>query len=290
MEVTRRAIVTGASSGIGEAIARQLSTKGMRVVMVGRNESRLAAARNRILSSGPNAELEIEVADLSLLTEVRQLARRLSRGPLPDAVISNAATIAEIHDVTSEGIQRTVATNYLAPYLLMRLLVVAVGKRRVRLVVDGAEPGALSKLSVDLDDIEFKSGRGLGFDPSFRPFVAYGKTKNMNAMFVYAFARRLEGTKITINGVHPGIIKNAGLSRNDRGVLRVFGAVLNSFMPGPDVGADAPVWLATAAELDGVSGRFFVGHNAVPTAPHTTDITRCDRLWEQSAKMVGLMP
>jgi NAD(P)-dependent dehydrogenase (short-subunit alcohol dehydrogenase family) len=288
----KRAVVTGATSGIGEAIARSLAAEGLSVVMVGRHEERLSQTRQRILAAVPDADVRLERADLSLLGDVRELAERLAAEPVPDVVISNAAVIAGIRDLTSEGIQRTVATNHLAPYLLLRSMVEPIGQRAARFIVVGASPGALARVPVDLGDLCFGTGRGLGFLPSFRPFVAYGRTKNMNAMFVYGLARRLEGTRITVNGVHPGIIRGTGLGRSIRGTLRVLdrAAQLSPFLAGPDTGADTPVWLATSPEVNGITGRFFVRRKQVTTAPHTTDTVRCDRLWEESARLVGLTP
>jgi NAD(P)-dependent dehydrogenase (short-subunit alcohol dehydrogenase family) len=285
------AVVTGATSGIGEAIARGLAAGGTTVILVGRSDQRLDQARRRILAAVPGADLRPERADLSLLADVRDLAERLvARHPLPDVVISNAAVIAEVDDTTTEGIQRTLATNHLAPYLLLRLLAGPLGDRPARFVVVGASPSALARVPVDLDDLGCASGRGLGPLPSLRPFTCYGRTKNMNAMFVYGLARRLEGTRITVNGAHPGIIKGTGLGRGSRGALRLLGAALSPFQPGPDTGADTPVWLATSPEVDGITGRFFVRRTQAATAPHTTDPTRCDRLWEESARLVGLSP
>lgn len=289
MSQTRRAAVTGATSGIGEAIARRLAADGITVVLIGRSAQRLSEARQRILAAVPHAALEIERADLALLADVRTLAERLSRGPALDAVVCNAAVIADLDDRTSEGIQRTLAVNHLSPYLLLRSLAGAIGDRAARFIIVGADPQALRALPVDLDNLESRAG--LGPIPSLRPFLAYGRTKNMNAMFVYALARRLEGTRITVNGAHPGIIKHTRLGDGvARGTLRLFSALtrLNPFTPGPEVGADTPAWLATASEVRGINGRFFVKREPAQTAPHTTDRERCERLWQQSARLVGL--
>jgi NAD(P)-dependent dehydrogenase (short-subunit alcohol dehydrogenase family) len=289
----KTAVVTGATGGIGGAIACRLASEGMAVVLVGRDDVRLSGTRERILARVPGADLRLERADLALLAEVRGLAGRLVEDTVPDVVVSNAAVIAPLDDRTPEGIQRTLAVNHLAPYLLLRSLVEPIGEAPARFVVVGADPRALRTAPVDLDDLESRSRRGLGPIPSLRPFVAYGRTKNMNAMFVYALARRLEGTRITVNGAHPGIIKDTRLGRETaRGALRALNAFvqLNPLSPGPDAGADTPAWLATSSDVDGVNGAFFVKRRQVPTAPHTTDPARCDRLWEESARLVGLDP
>jgi NAD(P)-dependent dehydrogenase (short-subunit alcohol dehydrogenase family) len=291
MPTRSRAVVTGATNGIGEAIALRLASEGMTVVLVGRSERRLSEARQRILTAVPEAPLRLERADLALVADVRKLAGRLADDPVPDVVVSNAAVIADLDDRTPEGIQRTLAVNHLAPYLLLRSLVEPIGDRPARFVVVGGDPGGLRRVPVDLDDLESRSG--LGPIPSVRPFVAYARTKNMNAMFVYALARRLEDTRITVNGAHPGVIKGTRLgSDTARGVLRAFSAAtqLRPRAPGPEAGADTPAWLATAPEVDGVSGAFFVKREQVKTAPHTTDPERCDQLWEESARLVGLAP
>jgi NAD(P)-dependent dehydrogenase (short-subunit alcohol dehydrogenase family) len=283
-----RAVVTGATFGIGEAIARSLAASGWTVVLVGRCSTRLGQAGDRISAVVPDADLRLERADLSLLTEVRDLATRLAREPLPDVVISNAAVIAPLDDITPEGFHRSLAVNHLAPYLLLRSLADAIGTGTARFVVVGASPAALARVPVDLADLNAKNARALGPLPFARAFAAYGRTKNMNAMFGYALARRLAGTRITVNGAHPGIIRGTGLGRGAGGAMKVIGGTLNMFMPGPDVGADTPVWLATSPDVVGVTGRFFVKRKEVMTAAHTTDAARCDQLWDESARLTGL--
>ncbi|WP_220131190.1 SDR family NAD(P)-dependent oxidoreductase [Streptomyces sp. PT12] len=289
--VRQRAVVTGATSGIGEAIVRRLAEASATVVMVGRAEERLEQARRRVHAAVPHADLRTERADLSLLSDVRALAKRLDEQEPPTIVISNAAVIAPVADVTSEGLQRILVTNHLAPYLLLRSLVATVGERPARFVVVGASPTGLTRAPVDLDDLSCSTGRGLGPIPSFRPFVSYGRTKNMNAMFVYSLAERLAGTRITVNGVHPGIIKGTRLGHDaQRGTLRLMTRALRPFSGRPDAGADTPVWLATSPDVENVTGRFFVKRAQVTTAPHTTEPARLDRLWEESAHLTGLPP
>ncbi|MGW5388412.1 SDR family NAD(P)-dependent oxidoreductase [Nocardia sp. NPDC003963] len=292
MEHNRTAVVTGATGGIGEAITRALAAEGMTVIMVGRDSGRMAAARQRIRVAVPAADLRPALADLSLVSDVRALADELRGTPL-DVVISNAAVITDVGDRTAEGVQRMLATNHLAPYLLLRSLgeSLAAAGRSARFVVVGGDPDGLRRTPVDLDDLGAEKVHTPGLPSSFRPFLSYARTKNMNAMFVYGLARRLAGTGITVNGVHPGVIPTTRLGEgSNRGLLRFYTRLLrmNPRKPGPEVGADTPVWLVTAPEVSGVTGEFFVKRKSVPTADHTTDTARCDRLWEESARLVRL--
>jgi NAD(P)-dependent dehydrogenase (short-subunit alcohol dehydrogenase family) len=304
-----RAIVTGATNGIGEAIALQLAREGLTVTLVGRSDERLEAARERIAAAVPGADLVLERADLAELAQVRDLAERLLASPPPDAVISNAALVTELDRFTSDGLPRVLAVNHLAPYLLLRTL--AAGLDKARLVVVGADPVMLAHAPVDLDDLTFTDPEQLGDMIELRPFSAYGRTKNMNAMFVFELARRYAGTGITVNGAHPGVISGTALSREVPGLGAVVRQALRDGLlptpgpqpkgpltpgvepspnPGPEVGADTPAWLATSPDVEGVTGRFFVDRAIVETAPHTTDIERCERLWNESARLVGLAP
>lgn len=302
------AVVTGATNGIGEAIARRLAADGATVTLVGRSDERLRATRERIEAAVPGADLLAERADLAELSQVRELAGRLLAGPLPDAVISNAALVTGLDRRTSDGLPRVLAVNHLAPYLLLRTLAAALG--RARLVVVGADPVSLARAPVDLDDLAFAHPERLGEPAELRPFFAYGRTKNMNAMFVFTLADRLAGTRITVNGAHPGIISGTGLSGEVPGLRALVSQAFrdgllarpgpqpggreapssldHADLPGVDVGADTPAWLATSPAVEGVTGRFFVDRVPVGTAPHTTDAERRERLWSESARLVGL--
>ncbi|HEX4216295.1 MAG TPA: SDR family NAD(P)-dependent oxidoreductase [Candidatus Dormibacteraeota bacterium] len=300
--------MTGATGGIGEAIARRLAAEGLAVTLVGRSDERLRAARERIEAAVPGADLTLERADLADLAQVRDLGERLLAGPGLDVVVSNAALITPLDLMTSDGLPRVLAVNHLAPYLLLRTL--APGLTRARLVVVGADPVSGDRRPIDLDDLTFTLPDRLGYAAALRPFLAYGQTKTMNAMFVFALARRLAGSSVTVNCAHPGVIRGTGLSREVPGLTAAVSEAVRDGvlpMPGPqprgwgapsfsgsaegpdpDVGADTPAWLATSPEVEGVSGRFFVDRAPVERARHATDATRCERLWVESARLTGL--
>lgn len=286
-----QAIVTGSTRGIGEAVVRQLAARGMSVVMVGRSGTALRHAADRIRAAVPGADLRLEVADLSLVRDVRALADRLVETTSPSVVISNAAVTADIGARTAEGNQLTLATNHLAPYVLMRTLAARV-EAPARFVVVGADPTVLKRYPVDLDDLHAQNARALSRFPSLRRFAAYARTKNMNTMFVYGLARRLADSGVTVNGAHPGIIAGTGLSRDARGLEKALATMvqLNPARKTPDQGAETPEWAATDPSLDGVNGQFFVDREQVTTPDHTLALERCEALWERTAEMTGMAP
>jgi NAD(P)-dependent dehydrogenase (short-subunit alcohol dehydrogenase family) len=304
------AVVTGATNGIGEAIARRLAGEGLTVTLVGRSDKRLKDSRERIDAVVRGADLILERADLAELAEVRALTERILAGPVPRIVISNAALVTGLDRTTSDGLPRVLAVNHLAPYLLLRSL--AANLTEARFIIVGANPLSLARRPVDLNDLCFAHPERLGEPAELRPFFAYGETKNMNAMFAFHLARRLAGTRITVNGVHPGIISGTGLSDELPGLAALVKEAFRSGalpspgpqpagrtplgwtdpddQPSPEVGADTPAWLATSEEVKGVTGRFFVDRAVVDTASHTTDFERCERLWNESARLVDVEP
>lgn len=289
MKNVKRALVTGATNGIGLEITRKLATAGVAVVMVGRDDERLIRARDNIRREAPAVDLTLERSDFAELSQVRALTERLLAGPRLDIIISNAATVAPVDRLTAEGLPRTLVVNHLAPYLLLRGLLPALNSARV--VVVGADPVFLAPTPVDLDDLQFRHLDRITPDVELQPFVAYGLTKNMNAMFAYELARRCADRSVTVNAAHPGIIGGTGLVHEAPGVSEAIAKRYNvdfANLPGVDVGADTPFWLASSSEVEGTTGRFFVNRQEVKTAPHTTDRERCERLWRQSAQLVGL--
>ncbi|HEX4814563.1 MAG TPA: SDR family NAD(P)-dependent oxidoreductase [Nonomuraea sp.] len=297
-------MVTGATNGVGEAVARQLAAGGLTVTLVGRSDQRLAAARERITAAVPGAGLVLERADLAELDQVRDLTCRLLAGPAPEVVVSNAALVAPPERLTSDGLPRVLAVNHLAPYLLLRTL--AERLDRARMVVVCSDPVSLAPEAVDLGDLTFARPERLGEPAGLRPYYAYARTKNMNVMFVNALARRLTGSSITVNGCHPGMVPGTGLVSEVPEVTAFIRQALQdgrlpppSGWPAPapreddgrtpaDRGADTPVWLAVSPVAAGANGRFYVDRVPVRTAPHTTDVARCERLWHATAALVGL--
>ncbi len=262
-------LVTGASGGIGEAIATNLVAAGASVTLVARPGERLEQAARRL---GGRAL----AYDLSLQQQVLALGAQVTT-PL-EVLVLNAALMPGARRLTIEGIEETLAVNHLAPFLLVQLLRPLL-RRGSRVVVVGADPRLLAREPVDLDDLQLEQ--------HYAPTRAYMRTKNMNAMFTYALARRLAADGVTVNAGHPGVIRTS-LGRNATGWMRGLLTVMKPFLPTAQAGADTPTWLATSPDLAATSGQFFVKRRAVQTAAHTLDLERQEALWAQSAKLVGL--
>ncbi|GAB4585396.1 hypothetical protein Ntsu_32280 [Nocardia sp. IFM 10818] len=259
----------------------------------------------------PGADLVLVRTDLAELDQVRDLADLLSSGPPPDVVVSNAAVVAPVDRMTPDGLPRMLTINYLAPYLLLRILSETLD--RARLIAIGSDPVLLAHEPVDLDDITWSDPESLGSHAGLWPYYGYARSKNMTTMFVHTLARRSAGTGLTVNVCHPGTIAGTGLGGEAPGLGPIIvqahrdgilpqpgpqpgvgrwehGRSDPANLPGPDVGAQTPVWLATSPEVEGVSGRFYVDRAPVDSPSHVTDPERCERLWRASADLVGLAP
>jgi NAD(P)-dependent dehydrogenase (short-subunit alcohol dehydrogenase family) len=273
-------LVTGATSGIGLAIAESLVRQGAYVIMVGRDLERTRAAGQAVARSTGSDRLETALADLSIQSEVRRLAAEITdRHPRLDVLVNNAGAIRRRRELTTDGVEMAWAVNHLAPFLLTNLLLdllLASAPARIVNVASGAAQNA----RLDFDDLQFDHRRYSMMD-------AYGQSKLANIMFTFELAARQEGGGVTANSVHPGFI-GSNLGAQVGPAAGFVWRLIRLFLPSPQKGADTPVYLATAPEVADVTGRHFVDRQPSEPNPKAHDVEARARLWNLSAEMVGL--
>lgn len=278
MSGAKTILVTGASSGIGEATASRLAGLGENVVMVSRDRTRGEKARDRILRAHGNASIDLLVADLSTTTAIHGLAEKFkSSHRRLDVLINNAAVVTSSRQTTPEGFELQFFVNHLAYFLLTGLLLDVINASAPARIVSVAST-AHSRGEIEFDDLQMTS--------RYNGYQMYANTKLMNIVFTYELARRLEGTRVTANCLHPGVIRT-GLMRGFSPVLHGLWQATGKFFKQPKEGAETPVYLATSSEVEGVTGKYFrysreMGTNAIS---YDRDVQR--RLWEESERLSG---
>ena len=251
----RTCLVTGANSGIGRAAAAGLARQGARVVMLCRDAERGEEARRAIAAETGSAAVELRLVDLSHQASIRAAVRRLAEEDQPlHVLVNNAGVWLHERQESPDGIERTWATNVLGYFLLTEGLLPLLRRGAPARVVSVASELAGE---LELDDVEFRRRRYGGI-------AAYSQSKQANRMWTWALARRLEGSGVTANAMHPGGV-NTPLFRKGGGLAGLAGAAYARAMgKTPEQGADTVVWLAASAEVEGVSGRFFIDRREVP--------------------------
>lgn len=270
-------VVTGASSGIGAAAAVELGRLGARVVPVARDEGRLSKVAQQIEKAGGRGPVEPLRADFASLDEVRQLAfDLLERYERIDVLVNNAGVVMGRRELSRDGHEMTFAVNHLAPFLLTNLLVDRLRASAPARVVTTASHAHQSGL-IDFDDLELER--------DWSAWRAYASSKLANVLFTRALARRLQGTGVVANCLHPGFVRTR-LVRS--GVLSLGWAAVRPFARSPRRGADTLVYLAASPEAADVSGRYFVDRRPAPLRGQAADDEAAEHLWEVSEELVGL--
>jgi NAD(P)-dependent dehydrogenase (short-subunit alcohol dehydrogenase family) len=267
--------VTGATSGLGEAIVTQLAEGGARVLVGARNAERGEAAAARIRSRVPDADLVLAPADLSLMTQVRSLAYDvMDTTPRLDGLILNAAEARSGIVMTDEGIETNFATNHLAGFLLTHLLLPLLhSSAPARVVVISSSVHAQVKM-VDLNSVV--SGAPLTPD-------SYRTSKLLNILFVHELARRLQGTGITANAADPGFVRT-NLGRHATGGRHVLLTLTRPMQVSPERAAATPVYLATSDDVAEANGGYYAGGQPAEVSDLAKNPKLARRLWSVSAQ------
>ena len=274
----RQCIVTGANSGIGEVIARELSRMGASVVMVCRDEKKGNIALERIKSESGNESIELEIADLSSLDSVRNLASDYKKThDHLHVLVNNAGLILGKHVVTRDGLEETFEVNYLSHFLLTNLLLdtlkASAPSRIINVTSDAHFAGKM-----DFEDLQEEK--------HYSPMKSYSQSKLAQVLFTRELAERLKGSGVTVNCVHPGAVRTKW--GDEAGPLGIGIRLARPFMISPEKGAMTPVYVATSPELEGVSGKYFAKKREQNPSTEAQSADEARKLWEISVKLSGL--
>jgi retinol dehydrogenase-14 len=272
-------LITGATSGIGKATVMGLANMGASVVMVGRDRGRGEAALAEIKEKNANASVDLMLADLSSQEDIRRLADEFKEAyPQLDVLINNAGVIRSKRITTADGLETTFAVNHLAPYLLTNLLLDVLKASAPSRIVNVAS-GEQRNGTIDFDDLQAEKG--------YKTAKAYSQSKLATVLFTYELARRLEGTGVSANCLHPGVV-GTNLGSGVTGALGFTVRALTPLMKSPEKGAETSVYLASSPEVEGSSGGYFVKKAEARSSEASHDQRIARRLWEVSADLTNL--
>jgi NAD(P)-dependent dehydrogenase (short-subunit alcohol dehydrogenase family) len=272
-------VITGATSGIGEVAACQLAQAGARIVLIARDRARGAQTLQRLESIAPGRNHAAHYANLSRLAEMKRVAEAIAASePQIDVLVNNAGAVFATRQVTGDALELTFATNHIAYFVVTNLLLERIkATPGARIVCTASDAHKRAKL--DFNDLTFEKG--------YSGFAMYGRSKLMNILFTRELARRLEGTGVTANCLHPGFV-NTRFGEDSGGLMSLALRGAKKFALTPEDGAKTLVYLATSPEVTGVSGKYFHDCKAVaPTAEAQNDAD-AKRLWDLSARLAGL--
>lgn len=270
-------LVTGATNGIGKFTALELAKQGARVVIVGRSDEKLRLT-TRAIEAVTGETVHTLQADLSSMAEVRALADAFrAKFDRLDVLINNAGAYFNERRLSVDGYEMTFALNHLSYFLLTNLL------------LDMLRANAPSRI-INVSSDAHRGSRGLDFEKlgyGGAGFGGYGESKLMNVMFTYELARRLEGTGVTANALHPGFVAT-GFGMNNNVFVRGAMKLMRPFARTPEQGADTSIYLATSPDVEAISGKYYVDRNPVASSPVSYDEAAQRRLWEISERLTRL--
>lgn len=279
-------LVTGASNGVGLETAVGLAKLGATVVMTARNEAKGKAALADVISRSGSENVDLMMVDFASMASVRKFADEFrSKYDRLEVLVNNAGAVNMSRSETEDGFETTFGVNHLGYFLLTNLLLDVIEASAPARIVN-VSSRAHARATMDFDD--------LNAEKSYRGFTVYGRSKLANVLFTYELARRLEGTGVTANCLHPGVVRSGFGQNENNGWLgiffKTFYTISGPFSKSNAEGAATSIYLASSVEVEGVTGKYFADSREVPSSPASHDVEAQKRLWEISEEMVGLAP
>lgn len=278
------AIVTGANSGMGLATTIELARQGYHVIMACRSEKRGQEALQEAVRQSGSSAIELMLCDLGSLESIRQFARTFrERHDRLDVLVNNAGVVMVKRKETSDGFEQSIGINHLGHFLLTLLLIEPLKAAKQGRVVN-VSSGAYKAGKIHFEDPHLHKG--------YNPIKSYAQSKLANVLFTRALARKLSGTSVTVNCLHPGAVGTSiGVDRNTGFGTRIMAFVGKlPFFLSPEEGARTAVYLATSPEVVGITGRYFYQQKEQQLKAHAVDDASAERFWTWSEEQVGLKP
>lgn len=273
-------MVTGATSGIGQVTAAALAMQGAHVIVVGRNRAKAQQVVGEIRRQTGNDAVWYLLADFSDLQQVRELAAAFSaQYSQLDVLVNNAGTYFNTRHPAPGGVEMTFHVNHLAHFLLTNLLLDTLTASAPARIVN------VTSRAHEYDNMDFDD---LGFERSYFGMKAYARSKLANLLFTYELARRLAGSGVTVNAVHPGGVATDIWRTNFPVLGPAIKWVMSLFALTPEEGADTLIYLASSPDVEGVTGKYFVEREAIASSPLSYDEQVAARLWEVSEQLTAV--
>ncbi len=273
-------MITGANSGIGKATALGLAQMGATVVLVSRDRARGEEAQKEIKAKSGNDAIDLLLADLSSQQSIRQLVEDFKqRYTRLHVLINNAGVFALTWRETVDGLEMSFAVNVLAPFLLTNLLLD---------VIKASAPARIVNVSSNQQEANHLKLDDLQLEKSYRPMRAYAQSKLAVVLFTYELARRLEGTGVTANCLHPGFVATNIAQRDLVLPARLATKLIFRFGTSPEKGAKTSLYLATSLDVEGVTGKYFEKSVPRKSTPLSYDESLQQQLWKVCAQLTGL--
>jgi NAD(P)-dependent dehydrogenase (short-subunit alcohol dehydrogenase family) len=272
-------VITGATSGIGQVAAEELAGMRARIVQVARDRERGEAAVGRLRSRAPGIAHSIYYADMARISEMKRVAAEIVKAePRIDILINNAGALFNSRQITEDGLERTFALNHVSYFVLtegLRERLAASAPARIINTSSDAHSGK----KLDLDDLQSSK--------AFRGFNVYGVSKLCNILFTRELARRLAGTGVTANCLHPGFVATR-FGDQSGGMFSMVVRLAKNFALTPQKGAETIIYLATSPDVANVTGQYFYKCRPATPSKEAQDDAKAGRLWEATARLANV--
>ena len=274
--MAKTAMVTGATNGIGRATALALAGQGYELFVLCRNPDKGQQLKDDIETAHAGASVTVLLADLASLSDIRQAAQTfLDSGKPLHLLVNNAGVVNTRRKESRDGIEENFAVNHLAYMLLTELLLPRLKASAPARIVSVSSETHKFVSGLQLDDLEFTHSR-------YKTFKVYGHAKLCNILWTKELARRLEGSGVTANCLHPGAVRTGLGHQNSRVLGKIMSVLMKPFFRTPEQGAATSIYLATSPEVEGITGEYFIDCKPAKLKPYATDLVAASRLWDAS--------